>query len=431
MIRVIALAALALVACGGSSPSTPDAGPTPPTRDDHRDVLSTDLAIDLATQHGTATITLAPATTAGASFEIGDLDIDTVTSGGQPIPFATDGARIDLGVAPDAAPLTLEIAYRWHFHEAFDGISAGGFTFLWPYYCGNAFPCRSEPADGERFTLALTGVPTDAVAVYPHAIATDAPPYQVAWATGAYTRLDLGATTAGTTVGVWHLPGQDAKAAQGGAHLRDAFDWYERTLGPYRCGADVAGVAVPWGPGAFGGMEHHPYWHVGAGSLGDEVTEVHEAAHGWFGDGIRIACWEDFVLSEGTVTYLAARSLTEVAGATVGNAVWQSYATDLGSIAGTDPVWPDSCGAVDVLKDHLFSDAPYKRGAFFYKAVADRVGVDALDQALAAFYQAHAGGTARMQDMLDQIKTSTGFDPTACAAMWLRSTAIPTPGPCP
>ena len=49
--------------------------------------------------------------------------------------------------------------------------------------------------------------------------------------------------------------------------------------------------------------------------MNDEVTHAHEAAHGWFGDGIRLACWEDFVLSEGTVSYLSAHVLGQVAGA--------------------------------------------------------------------------------------------------------------------
>jgi aminopeptidase N len=41
--------------------------------------------------------------------------------------------------------------------------------------------------------------------------------------------------------------------------------------------------------------------------MGREVDQVHEAAHGWFGDGVRLRCWEDFVLSEGTASHLDAR----------------------------------------------------------------------------------------------------------------------------
>ena len=81
---------------------------------------------------------------------------------------------------------------------------------------------------------------------------------------------------------------------------------------------------------------------------------MHEAAHGWFGDGIRIACWEDFVLSEGTATYLAGRALDVVA-PTVGAAVWAGYASDLAGIPGTDVVWPQSCGAIDIIEDDLFT----------------------------------------------------------------------------
>jgi hypothetical protein len=63
--------------------------------------------------------------------------------------------------------------------------------------------------------------------------------------------------------------------------------------------------------------------------------------------------------------------------------------------------------------------------------VALKVGADKLDQALAAFYQASSLKPATMQSMLDTIKQVTGYDPTACANAWLRSTTIPSIGPCP
>ena len=177
-------------------------------------------------------------------------------------------------------------------------------------------------------------------------------------------------------------------------------------------------------------MEHHPIVHIASAAMNDETTHVHESAHGWFGDGIRIACWEDFVLSEGTVSYLAARALDVVA-PTVGAATWQTYQTQLAGVAGTDPVWPQSCGVVDVIKDNLFTQAPYMRGAFFYRAVADKVGAAQLDGALAMFYQTYAGKPAHMSDMLTTIHTVTGYDPTTCAQMWLQSTTIPAIAPCP
>jgi aminopeptidase N len=141
-------------------------------------------------------------------------------------------------------------------------------------------------------------------------------------------------------------------------------------------------------------------------------------------------CWEDFVLSEGTVTYLAARSL-EAADASVGTSVWQTYYQRLNSLVasgGGGIAWPASCGEVDVLD--IFNDAPYIKGAYFYRAVEHRVGRDVLDTVLADFYQVYRGEEAGMQDMLDTIETNTGWDPTACAVKWLQTDAVPADREC-
>jgi hypothetical protein len=60
------------------------------------------------------------------------------------------------------------------------------------------------------------------------------------------------------------------------------------------------------------------------------------------------------------------------------------------------------------------------QGAFFYKDVAAKVGVDVLDGVIGRFYQAHKTKPARMQDMIDAIKRDTGFDPTPIAEARLR-----------
>ena len=424
---------VAVAACGGGgNDPTFDAPPTviPPTEDENRDVLSTALSIDVAARTGVATIRLAPSASMGATFEIGDIEITSVTRAGAPLELTDRGDRVDIGVPSTTEPLELEIRYSYMFHNGFMGASSAGWTLTWPYYCGNLFPCRSNPSDGTTFTLELTGVDPAMTAVYPAAIPAEAPSYQVAWAIGDYDVLDLGTTAAGTHVQAWHRPNELANITTGTANLRAAFEWLETEIGPYLFGTEVGTVGVSWGAGALGGMEHHPMWHVASGALSSEEVNVHEAAHGWFGDGIRIACWEDFVLSEGTVTYLAGRALDVVAPA-VGADVWASYEDELGTIPPTDPVWPDSCNVLDVLEDNLFTNAPYLRGAFFYRAVALTVGADVLDGALRAFYTQYAGGAARMSDMLRVIQEETSFDPTACADAWLRSETIPTIGPCP
>jgi aminopeptidase N len=270
--------------------------------------------------------------------------------------------------------------------------------------------------------------------VFPTSIPSDAPAYQLAWATGEYTEIALGTTSGGTRLSVWHLPGGDTLAREGSADLVAFFEFYENTLGPYPFGEQAGGVAVSWGFGALGGMEHHPFWHVSKTAMGDASVQAHEAAHGWFGDGVRIACWEDFVLSEGTVSYLTARAIEAVQGASAATTLWDNYQKRLDlAMASQDlkVAWPDSCGTIDILEDRLFSSIPYMKGAFFYRALEQRIGVAALDSALASFFRDNVGKAATMQQLLDHIQASAGYDPNPCAQAWLRNEAVPTTAVCP
>jgi aminopeptidase N len=426
-------------ACGGANTAGPDSAinvdaasiPANPARG----ISRTELSVDVATLVATATITLEPSASAGATFEIGDIEVqsavDSETS--TALLWKDNGATLDVGVAASTQPIKIAIRYLMKKHTMFDGFTpstAGGFTLVWPYFCGNLFPCHSRPDDGTEFSVTVNNAPPDQQVIAPAGIIAEAPSYQLAWAIGKYTEVDLGTTTAGTKITIHHLPGQAAAAQKGGANLRQAFDWLEKNIGAYRFGNHAGTVSVKWGPGALGGMEHHPLWHVADSALSDEETNVHEAAHGWYGDGIRIACWEDFVLSEGTVTYLAGRALDAVA-PTVGAAVWRSYAQELPDIDGASPVWPQGCNQIDIIKDNLFSRAPYIRGAFFYRALSLKLGVTVVDNVLATFYREHAGKAAKMADMLSTITTVTGYDATACANSWLRSTTVPPVAACP
>jgi len=381
------------------------------------DVVSTSLEIDLAHHTGTATIELAA--NGNVSLEAQGLDIQAVHDNRGNRHFRVDGGT--LTVTSVYSPLVIDYAFT--VHSMADGLLPGGSTVVWPYFCGNLFPCHSTPADGEQFELALTGAPDGETTIAPREIATDAPPYQIAWATGAYETQVLGATTAGTAVSVSWLPRGKTKALAGTRHLVGVFDWYETHLGPYAFGKDVGSVSVVWGEGMYGGMEHHPYWHVAADAMDDEETHAHEAAHGWFGDGVRLRCWEDFVLSEGTVSYLAARALGQVAGSDLEATLWADYHDRLrDAVAESNglPAWPAGCNQIDILKDGLFSDLPYMRGAFFYKDVAAAIGADALDGVLSRFYLAHRNQAAGMQDMLDAIAADTGLDVAPLVDKWLR-----------
>jgi aminopeptidase N len=418
--------------CGGGS-GAPGVEPPPvvqPVPNPGRPVLATALRVNASTRQGTATVTLGPSSAPGATLEIGDLEIGEVLAQGASILWTDRGDRLELGLPASGAPSTVTIRYRFQLHDSFDGASTAGHTFTWPSFCGNLFPCQSLPVLGADLSVEVLNPPPGQRAIAPSVVLRAAPAYQLGWAVGDYTDLDLGRTAAGTRLVASHLPGRRDAMAEGTRELRAAFDWLETTLGAYRFGAEAGPVEVAWGAGSSGGIEHHPRWHVASASVRDNALHVHEAAHGWFGNGVRLACWEDFVLSEGTASYLAARSLEVVAPA-AGATTWNSYAAQLGSLSGSEPVWPQGCNQADPVRGGLYTVAPYMRGAFFLRGVGQRVGAAALDRALGVFYRRHAGQAARMQDLLDTVRQETGYDAGACAAQWLRSTTIPAVGPCP
>jgi hypothetical protein len=418
---------------GVGDSGTAGTGNALPVMDFTRDIQSTDLALDVTTLSATATITVAGSlTSTSASFEIGDLALTAVRDPAGPRDYQVASGpprRVDVAIPSSSQPasVTFEYTFQSHPRAEYDGwMAEAGASFLWPYFCGNLFPCKSAPDDGTTFTAAVTGVPSGQFAVFPAAIRSPAPSYMFALAVGNYSYHEIGVTTAGTQVGIYTLPGGDIGITTT-ASMRDMFDWLEQSLGPYAFGDRVASVQVFWGTADIGGMEHHPFWHLGTASVNNETTHVHEAAHGWYGDGVRMRCWEDFVLSEGTTTYLAAEAFTAVHGAAAGDQVWAGYATRLDSAiaAGDTAAYPDGCNVIDILHDPLWSPIPYYKGAYFYRAVAGSVGSSTLLGVLRRFYLDHVGQAASMQDLLDAIREQTGFDPTDLANGWLRGLGHP------
>lgn len=355
----------------------------------------------------------------GVVLQAQGLAVEAVTAAVPVAQRATNG-RLEVAWVGENTAVEVVATYKEVF--GFNGLSKKGSTVLWPDFCGNLYPCHAEMADGATYTLAVTGVPAGQVPVFAATIAQDAPAYMPALAVGAYTWVALGVTKAGTKVGYWTLPSTKDAAKSGTTGLVAVFDWLETTLGPYSFGDTVGPVAVDWGL-QIGGLENHPFWHVSTLAFGDLHVNAHEAAHGWFGCGIRLACWEDLVLSEGVSDYLAARALGAIEGKDREEAVFAGYAAYVANKvkAGQDKiVWPKGCGAVDVDTE-LLHQLLYKKGAMFFKEVGDAVGRAKLDGVLGAFYQAHHNKIGRLAELIAQIDADTGFDPSPLVAKWLRT----------
>jgi aminopeptidase N len=380
-----------------------------------QDILTTHLALDLAALTGRAELLVQPDPARGAVWlEVGGLTVTGVTVDGAMVePHEVDGMlRVPTPESDEPVLVAVDYGFPERTVMTFDGWMPGlGVSFVWPDYCSNLFPCDASLTDGVTFTMEITGVEEGLEAIYPRTTVSDAPAYMPAVAVGDYTELDLGTTAAGTRLSAWYLPGEDAlrHTEQGTAHLLAAFEFFETTYGPYAFGPHAGTVEVDWGADSWGGMEHHPYFHVGQWDFRNEETQVHEAAHGWYGDGVRMACWEDFVLSEGTVTYMTARALEQVGGPDL----WPMYVDDfLAPICnGREAnvvVLPETCDITDFARSDLWSLAPYMKGACFYEDVAELIGAVALDRVIAAFYTEHVNDAARMREMIEALEDEAG-----------------------
>ncbi|WP_420427465.1 M1 family metallopeptidase [Algiphilus sp.] len=435
----VAAIPMLLVACDGvgdgrSASPSPDAPSAPleppaPVENRARALVETSLRLDLAAQRGEAVVSIAASQQPGVSFDVGALEIHSVTSALGTLRFRQQDGQLDIGLPSSDGPLDIVIDYRFAAQDDFNGwMPEPGVSFLWPDFCGNLFPCRDEPAAGQRYRLTVSGVPEGNTAVYPQRIPAAAPAYMPAVALGDYRVLSLGTTRDGTEVKLWHLPGEAEHAVDGTQYLAQSMDFFEQTYGPYAFGDVVGSVSVRWGPGRFGGMEHHPFWHVASEAMGSPEIHAHEAAHGWFGNGVRMACWEDFALSEGTASYLAARALDQQ-----GIDLWPEYECRLQRVCTDERVntvaRPSDCNAIR-LRDHpLWSDVPYMKGAQFLRQVAERVGANAVDDALARFYRERFGTEARMQDLVDHLRAafpSESLGIEALAQGWLYQRACPS-----
>ncbi len=410
-------------------PDTGDTGADPDPVPASQDVISTDLHLDLKSLKGHAVVTVVTAGDADAiHLKVGDLVISTVKLDGADAEYTVIDDRIKVPAA--AGSHELDVNYSFSAHEEWAGwMPKEGLTFDWPYFCGNLFPCNPDTADGLTFTFDVTGYADEMTAVYPTEIAAEAPPYMLAVAVADFTETDLGTTTAGTDVSLWTLPGGLDNGLQGTKNLVAGFDFLEQTYGPYSFGDHVGTVEAAWSD--LGGMEHHPYWHSSTESMRSEEVHIHEAAHGWYGDGVRLECWEDLTLSEGTTSYIAGRALAESGGPDL----FETYIEELdylcadGSPANTIAM-PTTCGAIDILEDPLWSMVPYMKGACFYEDVSHVIGTEALDLILADFYQQHVGGAARMGDMVEFIRAEVPAEQMAAyddaVKVWLEDLACPS-----
>jgi aminopeptidase N len=291
---------------------------------------------------GAVTVTLTanePLAALRLDADSGTIRIDSVLSGGRPLPFARTGDVLVVPLPGGAkASETVELTVHYLARSAFDGsYDDGGILFTrtgtgttvgtisQPNFARRWWPCNDRPADKALVTLRCSVPPGMTVVSNGRQLSKERLEGRdvFTWATGhpvATYLVFLGAADYavsrathtlpdGRSVELaWYaFPEDSAKAAADFANTRAILDYFSETFAPYPFADEQFAVAEVDGRLT---MENQTVVAIEralvTGDRSNENTFVHETAHQWWGDLVTPADWTQTWLNEGFATYAEA-----------------------------------------------------------------------------------------------------------------------------
>ncbi|MCV2489409.1 M1 family metallopeptidase [Geodermatophilus sp. YIM 151500] len=155
--------------------------------------------------------------------------------------------------------------------------------------------------------------------------------------------------------------------------------------------------------------------------FGDLVV-VHELAHQWFGDDLRLGAWQDIWLNEGFATYAEWLWLEKEGLATAQQVFDDSYAT----VPADDPFWTVLPG--DPGPDALFDGAVYNRGAMTLHALRQVIGDETFFAVVRAWAESQAGDTVSTDEFVALAEELSGRQLDDLFDAWLYTQEKPALG---
>lgn len=148
----------------------------------------------------------------------------------------------------------------------------------------------------------------------------------------------------------------------------------------------------------------------------DDLVLMHELAHHWIGNDVRLASWQDIWLNEGFATYTEVLWIEHTRGADAATRYLNEMRYDLGrrSVVIGDPG-----------TDQLFNIAVYLRGAWTLHALRERIGDEHFFDLLRRYYAEYAGQTVRTSDFIALAQAISGEDLAEFFDAWLYQEALP------
>ena len=151
-----------------------------------------------------------------------------------------------------------------------------------------------------------------------------------------------------------------------------------------------------------------------------DLVVVHELAHQWTGDLVRLERWQDIWLNEGFATY-AEWLWSE----REGQAGVQEQFDQLAAIPADDPFWTIAPGDPGAAIDELFSAAVYYRGAMTLHALRQAVGDDAMRRIVRTWVSSRAGEAVTTADFVALAEKVSKQDLDPLFQTWLYTPGKP------
>ncbi|MBI5517990.1 MAG: M1 family metallopeptidase [Deltaproteobacteria bacterium] len=309
----------------------------------------------------------------------------------------------------------------------------------WPTRARRWLPVRDHPRDGamvavratfpEGYTVVANGrlvsntpVP-GGLRAWQYEALTPMPVYDLHLAAFEGWR-DTALPPAANGVAIHHLA-YAASAANSARIYADApamMDFYTAQFGPYRWGT----MSYLQEPAIGGGMEHATVVSMDESLYANvpvaREVAIHELAHHWNGNLVRIGTWNDLWLSEGFCDYFTARFIEDHDGAEAGRRGWEKLLR-LGLQAEHTPasaaVLPLRAADPERGPLEVFTSIVYKKGAWAVRMLELTLGREALTRFLRGWFDRHAFGHVTTAMLQQELQRETGRDLTAFFDQWV------------
>lgn len=153
---------------------------------------------------------------------------------------------------------------------------------------------------------------------------------------------------------------------------------------------------------------------------------AHELAHQWFGNLVTMPWWDDIWLNEAFATYMASRTVADVAPEQ--NATMAELASAHGAM-GSDSLSSARRIRQPIESDHdirnAFDAITYQKGAAVIGMFERYLGADVFRAGIRRYLAEHRFGTATGEDLLTALSVTSGRDVTTPFGTFLEQPGVP------